>query len=83
MSDMTEVRRKRAMASVYVAAEDACWVVTQTPSEVAEALRAASPDDLLELTLGNDSEWNGKPLFVRARSITAISPPRDQGEDDE
>lgn len=83
MRNATQTRRKRAMASVYVSDEDACWLVTQTPSEVAATLREAGSDDLLELTLGNDSDWNGKPLFVRARAITAISPPNDERRDDE
>lgn len=76
---------RQSKAAVYVGDDDVCWLVTQTPSEVAEMLRAADGEDLVELTLGNRSGWNGKPLYVRARSVTAVGPPRDDsgsaGED--
>jgi hypothetical protein len=74
---------KRAMASVYQHGDDACFIVTQTPSEVHAALEAAEQagDTFALLTLGNTSEWNGKPLYIRPSSVVAISPPK-TGEDD-
>jgi hypothetical protein len=71
------------MASVYVGEDDVCWVVCETPSEIAGMVSDAAPDQLLELTLGNRSDWNGKALFIRAERIGAISPPRNMGEGDE
>jgi hypothetical protein len=74
---------RSAKASIYVGQDDAAWVVTQTPSEIAEMVRSADPEDLIEFTLGNESEWNSKPLYIRAKNITAISPPKNQNFGDE
>lgn len=64
--------RKLAKASVFVEG-DIPFVVTETPSEVA-AIIDAHPHGLIRLTLGNESEWSGKPLYVRANRINAIAP---------
>lgn len=79
----TSTSHRQSKSSVYVGDDDVCWLVTQTPSEVAEMLRAADGEDLVELTLGNRSGWNSKPLYVRARSVTAVGPPRDDSAGDE
>lgn len=63
-----------AKAAVYMWDDDVPFNVAETPSEVAELLRNAEPEDLVQLTLGNESDWNGKPLYVRACRINAISP---------
>ncbi|MES2867611.1 MAG: hypothetical protein V4703_12785 [Actinomycetota bacterium] len=85
MSDTTEIRRKRAMAAVYLGDDDVPFIVAQTVGEIAERVRAAirAGDPLVELTLANDSDWNGKPLICRADRVTAMSPPKVGGDDDE
>ena len=77
---MAESQRIIPKASVYVDGEQACWIVTQTPSEVAQLVENY-PDQLIELTLGNFSDWGGKPLYVRSSKINSISPPRNQDDD--
>jgi hypothetical protein len=78
---------RQAKASVYLDHDTAPFLVAETPREVADMLslaaRARPPTQFLELTLGNSSSWNGKPLFVRASFVRAISPPHDQPEEDE
>lgn len=68
----------RPLASVWAADGTAGpWLVTQTPSEVAAAVREADlvGDPLIELTLANpDDGWAGRPLFVRGDKVDAISP---------
>lgn len=85
MSEDTEVRRKRPMASVYLGDDDCPFIVAETPREIAQKVRdaIASDDPLVELTLANDSDWNAKPLVVRAEKVTSISPPKDPDIDDE
>jgi 2-keto-3-deoxy-6-phosphogluconate aldolase len=80
----TTTRRKRAMASVYLGDDDTPFIVAETPREIAEMVRAAirDGDPLIELTLANASDWNGKPLIARADRVTAVSPPKDQDEDE-
>lgn len=80
---MSDRSYRQAKASVYVGSDDAAWIVTETPSEVVDEVRSANSDDLIKLTLGNRSDWNGKPLYVRAGAITSISPPRDDETEDE
>lgn len=73
------------MASAYVGEDDAPFIVAESPGEVAALVRAAiaSGDPLIELTLANSSDWNAKPLYVRADRVSAISPPKDLRDDDE
>ncbi len=85
MTDGTTVRRKRAMASIFLGDDDVPFIVAETPREIAELVRTALRDGepLIELTLANDSDWNGKPLIGRADRVIAVCPPKDQGGDDE
>lgn len=73
------------MASVYVSGDDNPFVVTESPSEVADIIHAAVEDrqTFAKLTLGNLSDWNSKPLFVRPASVVAISPPKDLHDDED
>jgi hypothetical protein len=77
MSDTATQRWLKAKASIYVGNDDVAWVVTQTPSEVVAMIREADPDDMLEFNLGNASSWNARPLYIRAKVISSVSPPRD------
>lgn len=79
----TQTRRKRAMASVYVVSDDCPFIVAETPREVGEMVRNASADALIELTLANSGGWNGKPLLVRADKVVAVSPPKDEPDEDD
>ena len=74
---------RQAKAAVYVGDDDWPFVVAETPSEIAAMVKAAenSGTSLIQLTLGNTSDWNGKPLFVRAARVNAISPPKAQPDD--
>lgn len=85
MPEDTEVRYKRAMASIFLSGDDYPFVVTQTPGEVADLVRngVENKEILIELTLGNQSSWNNRPLFVDPREVKAISPPKDLEEDDD
>ncbi len=80
-----EPRTRRAMASVYLAPDDVPFIVVETPSEVAAIIKAAhdAGEPLAKLTLGNASEWNAKPLYVRPASVVAVSPPKDLVDEDE
>ncbi len=82
-----ETRKRRPMASVFLNGDDTPFIVAETPREIAEMVRTAIRDGepLVELTLANARDWNGKPLFCRADRIMAMCPPRDEGgdEDDE
>ncbi len=72
------------MASVFLGDDDTPFIVAETPNEIAELVRAALRDGepLIELTLANNSEWNGKPLIARADRVTAACPPKDCEEDE-
>lgn len=74
---------KRAMAAIYLGPDSAPFIIAETPSEATIIVEAALNDGraFAELTLGNDSEWNAKPLYVKATSVFAISPP--EGDIDE
>jgi hypothetical protein len=78
-------RRKRPMASVFLGDADSPFIVAETPNEVAALVRAAfaGGDPLIELTLANLSDWNGKPLICRADRVVAACPPKDRDEDDD
>lgn len=71
-----------AKASIYVGDTDIAWLVTETPSEVISKMLDSTSETMIQFTLGNNSDWNGKPLYIKKRCINAISPPRDQGEGD-
>jgi len=73
------------MASIYFTDDDAPFLITETPSEAVAALQAAenAGESFAKLTLGNASDWNAKPLYVRASRIVAVGPPKDQADDDE
>lgn len=70
-------------ATIFIGDTDIAWIVTESPTEIAQMIEDNPDDKLLKLTLGNFSSWGGKPLYVRAKSITSIGPPRDQGDDDD
>jgi hypothetical protein len=75
-----------AKASIYLGNDDVPFLVAETPSEAAEKIHRSLADPqsgLVLLTLANASDWNGKPLYVRAASVSAISPPKDQDIDEE
>lgn len=74
---------RTAKASVYIGTDDAAWLTVESPSEIAALMATAPSDGLIQLTLGNQSTWNGKPLWLRNSAITAVSSPKDQDEDDE
>lgn len=76
---------KRAKSSIYISTDDSCFLVVETPSEVREMVMEARLHDhiFVELTLGNESKWNGKPLYVKWEYVVAISPPKDQTIDEE
>ena len=73
------------MASVYLGDDDCPFIVAETPREIAQMVRdaVANGDPLVELTLANDSDWNSKPLIVRAEKVTSVSPPKDQDVGDD
>ena len=75
---------RQAKAAVYLFPDDVPFIVTESPSEIVSLMGVAEGlgDPLVKLTLGNQSEWNGKPLFVRADRIVAISPPKDGDENE-
>lgn len=79
--DQATQRRTLAKSSVFMD-NDIAWLVTDTPSEVAAKVEAAGATDMLKFSLGNDSDWNGRPLYLRADAITGISPPRSEGPED-
>ncbi len=81
----TTTRRKRAMASVFLGEDDAPFIVCETPREIAELVRVAlrEGEPLIELTLANLSDWNGKPLIARADRVFAVCPPKDQDDEDD
>jgi hypothetical protein len=72
------------MASVYVGDDDAPFIITETASEAAAIVVAAlsAGRTFATLTLGNESEWNAKPLYVRAEAVMAISPPKNHGDEE-
>lgn len=72
-----------AKASVWLDDDDAAYLVAETPSEAADAIGAAIErgSSFAELTSGNSGPWNGKPFFLRARSVRAITPPMNQDDD--
>lgn len=80
-----QTRTRRAMAAVYVGDDDCPFIVAETPREVADLLRDAikAGEPLVELTLANDSDWNAKPLIVRADRVVSISPPKTGTEDED
>lgn len=59
------------------------FVITETPSEAAAIVAQAVRDEQVfaELTLGNTSAWNAKPLYVNPTAVFAISPPKDMAEE--
>lgn len=77
-----------AKASIYLSPSDLPFLVAESPHEVTDAVQVAIDGGYLFvcLTLGNESEWNGKPVFVRADAVLAVSPPKTQDcdpDDDE
>ena len=76
MSDTETKRLITAMSCVFTGTDDVGWQVAESPSEIAALVRSTPDDALMELTLGNPDGWNGKPLYVKANTVTAISPPR-------
>lgn len=80
VDDGTTARRRHPMASVYNGADETCWLVAETPAEVADAVRAAlrDPDPgggIVELTLANASNWNGRTVYLDVETIRSIAPP--------
>ena len=81
-----------AKATVFLRGSDVPFVVLESPGEVVAMILTAAtarrhgkpgPDDLIELRLGNASEWNGKPLYLRSREIVAVSALMNVDEDDD
>lgn len=85
VEDTTARGYKQPKASVYVGDDDVPFIVTETPSEIAVLVENAesTAQGLIQLTLGNRSDWNGKPLFVRAAKINAISAPKTGQDNDD
>ena len=73
-------RQRLGKACVYIGDSECPFLVAETPREVAALVM--DQRGLIELTLANDAPWNGKPVFVRADRVVAITPPKDT-EDDE
>lgn len=80
MSEATQAKTRLAKASVFVGQDDAPFLVAETPREVAHLVHDA--EGMVELTLANSGDWNGKPLLVRADCVTAVCPPKTGSEDD-
>lgn len=79
--------KRRALASVFFDDSGQPFVVAETPGEVIEKIRAARgrQQRYVELTLANASSWNGRPVFIEAAYVRAVSPPMsvdDEGDDD-
>jgi hypothetical protein len=80
---------RRALASVWMGRDDGkAWLVAETPAEVEAAVEAALNDGRTYaiLTLANrdtdvEHKWNGRPLYVAASEVQAISPPLDDDDD--
>ena len=70
------------MAAVYVLPDDTPWQVTETAREVVVLIEEAQ-GPFIELHLGNQDEWNGKAVFVRASGIHSISPPKNMDDEDD
>lgn len=77
----TGTRRRLAKACVYVGDSERPFLVAESPREVADLVTGAT--GLVELTLANESDWNGKPAFVRGDRVAAITPPTDPPDHDE
>lgn len=75
----------KALASIFIGDDDRAWLVTATPSEAAGIVREGilTGERFVEFTLGNKSDWSGKPLYLDPEAITAISPPKSQDKKDE
>lgn len=84
---MSATRLIMAKSTVFTDTGDSGWLVAQTPGEIVALIHDVGPDDLIELTLANHSGhaegggWNGKPLYIRARLICTVAPPRNEPDD--
>lgn len=74
-----------AKATVRLAGDERPYVVCETPSEVASAVEAAHDRDdvLIELSLANPDDWNGKPLYINPFSLHSVSPPISMSTNDD
>lgn len=86
---MSATATRRAMASVYIHEDGVPFLVAETPSEIAAIVREADLEELVELTLADPESWEprpgswaGKPLYVRAGKVNAISPPKNGAPQD-
>lgn len=73
-----EASRRQVKSSVWERGDDpAAWAVAETPSEVAEIVREgrATGAAFVELTLANQSDWNGRTLYIDPHDVSSISPP--------
>lgn len=79
------VTYRQAKASVFFSRDDSAFIVTQTPSEAVEIITSAelNGEVFAQLSLGNRDEWNGKPLFVRATAVVAVSAPKSEPADED
>lgn len=74
---------RQCKASLFIEGDTACFLVTETPSEVATLVDGGLIKDkpaLVQLTSGNQGVWNGKPIFVRADLVRSITPPMEQND---
>lgn len=72
--------QRLAKSSVFLEYDDSAFLCAETPSEVAELVELCLDGGhaFVQLTAGNESEWNGKPIFIHAASIRGIVPPLSQ-----
>lgn len=71
-----------------IALNDHCRTldVVESPMEVMAKITSISAaghslDSFIELTCGNQDEWNGKPTFVKIRAIDIVMPPSSVDDD--
>lgn len=79
-------RERKGLSTVFISNDDAPWMVAETPLEVVEKVKEAERNNetFVEFTLGNpNSDWNGRPVFLRAKEIHSIGPPRSYRDDEE
>lgn len=78
-------RPKLCKATVFMENDESAVLVTESPSEVAELTEQAITNDhiFVKLTSGNLSEWNDKPVYLRAKDVKFIAPPLSQNDEDD
>jgi hypothetical protein len=69
----------RPMATVFLHGDPAGFIIGETPEEA--VAQEPSRGGWVHYTLANDSDWNGRTVFIKEARISAISPSNNRVED--